>query len=103
MQTQTQRRPTVLTMLEAERDTVVARLKAIAAEPSPWYVEGVYVADAADCAVRRGRLIDALMRQHDRLDTAIEEECGVVYGCWTGKACDLPLGTVAAALREVAA
>lgn len=55
----------------AERARVQSELDALCAEPSPWYVAGVYHSKAEDATVVRGLAIDKRMRELDRLDSWI--------------------------------
>ena len=54
------KRPTYLTLLYDHRERALARFKALVAEPSPWYVEGRYIADATTASLYRGLLIEHL-------------------------------------------
>ena len=55
----------------AERARVESELAALCAEPSPWYVLGVYHANAADATTVRGLATDKRLRQLQRIDVRI--------------------------------
>ncbi len=50
-----------ITLLEHSRDAKAMRLQALAAEPSPWVVEGIRHEDSLYASYRRGQLMDELL------------------------------------------
>ena len=62
---------TALDAAYAERARVQSELDALCAEPSPWYVLGVYHADATQATTVRGLATDKRLRHIERLDVRI--------------------------------
>ena len=62
---------TALDAAYAERASVQSELDALCAEPSPWYVLGVYIPNAGDATTVRGLATDKRLRHIERLDVRI--------------------------------
>ncbi len=89
MTTQQTTRFARLDWLLTERERVRGETAAIASDPSPWCVGLRYFASSQDASVERGRQIDALMHEAERLDEEIVDERDFLNGWGIGGEDDL--------------
>jgi hypothetical protein len=58
-------------VLVEHRVRLIARMRVVEVERSPWWHLGEYFPNAYDCSVARGRTLDALFRDLERCDENI--------------------------------